>query len=129
MTAWHYSTWFRTVFAVITVGMIVWGALLYDGLIEYDEAAQYRAAHAASLAGLSDAGTERESLLEKGWGRVDANPEPVRDAAAAANQIAADGALVTYFSGLSNWLIAAVIVVWTGAVGALLLTVRPTRRT
>ena len=128
MTAWHYSTWFRTVFAVITVGMIAWGVLLFDALIEFDEAAQYRAAHAASLAGLSDAGAERESLLKEGWRRVDANPEPVRDAGAAANQIAADGALVTYFSGVSNWLIAAVIVVWTGAVGALLLTVRPTRR-
>jgi hypothetical protein len=53
MTTWHYASWFRVVFGIIAVGMITWGVLLYDALIDYDAAAQYRAAHAASLAGVS----------------------------------------------------------------------------
>lgn len=125
---WHYSTWFRIILGVLAAGMFVWGYLLYDALIDFDGAAQYRAVHAAALANLNDV-NEHADLLDEGWQRLIANPITADDRANASNQIAADGAIVTYLSGMSNSLLAAIAVVWTGAVGATLLLVRPARRT
>ncbi len=128
MKRWHYPTWFRIVLGILAAGLYVSGFVFYSALIDFDAAAQYRAAHAAALAGLNELPDDHADLLNEGWRQLADHPITAAERADAANRIAADGAVVTYLSGMSNGLIAAVAVAWTGAVGATLLIVRPRRR-
>ncbi len=77
MKRWHYPAWFRLVLGIIAVGLFVAGLRLYAALIDFDIAAQYRAAHASALAGLNEVPDEHADLLNEGWRQLPSSPSPM----------------------------------------------------